>query len=542
MNHAAIEKLDDLGQSRADEKWRNGILLRHKWFIVELSQRYHQIAAAQSIPDANQFLLKMDERLRLLNTGLYCHSTDDDICSYANAKSMALQKDIYRVFRAFKYEQAVDFIVSLVRKVGIDYPYDFDKYGYDKTRLISAMARVIDPQWWRRKLRVIQKRQIEAVIREFGQVNKSKNIYVSDFNFNRRKAQKAANRKLLEGLEAVNQEGQSYTLQELSDLSPSNPIIRRNEMMARISGFEQYANNNHYAVDPFLGPIRWEAMFYTVTCPSKYHAFGAEGKSNPKFGGFTPLEGSQYLNKVWQRVRAEWSRRNIPIFGVRVAEPHHDGTPHWHLVLWTPAHRVIEAAYVFNHYAFEVDGNEPGAIKHRFIAKWIDPAKGTAAGYCVKYVSKNIDGHGVGYDSYGRDAIISAARIEAWASTWGIRQFQQIGGAGVTVWRELRRLEKEGLEGSLLGDLVAAADSGDWEKYNLLMGGIVCKRKDRPVRPEYQEKGESKYGEVAKVLHGIAICGASWCTRLYDWVIRPARALSEAMRPELRGPPEVAFG
>ncbi|WP_317929941.1 hypothetical protein [Halioxenophilus sp. WMMB6] len=57
--------------------------------------------------------------------------------------------------------------------------------------------------------------------------------------------------------------------------------------------------------------------------------------------------------------------------------------------------------------------------------------------------SENIDGHGIDSDSYGFDAKDDVTRIEAWASTWAIRQFQKIGGASVTVWRELRRLDAQ---------------------------------------------------------------------------------------------------
>lgn len=49
-------------------------------------------------------------------------------------------------------------------------------------------------------------------------------------------------------------------------------------------------------------------------------------------------------------------------------------------------------------------------------------------------------------DLYGQEAASSAARITAWASLSDIRKFQQIGGPSVTVWRELRRLDTEGVD------------------------------------------------------------------------------------------------
>jgi len=318
-------------------------------------------------------------------------------------------------------------------------------------------------------------RHIEQVNRKLNLVHKHNHCYSSNFAVENRNTQLKNSFDYLSSNSIINENGDTFTLLDIYNKSVSNPRIRKAELMTRIRGFEEVAMQMGHAGE-----------FYTLTAPAKMHAVLSSGKSNPKYNDFTPKQVQQYFNNNWKLIRSALHKKNINPYGFRVVEPHHDGTPHWHLLLFMHPEDVKTTRSIFQQYALQEDGKERGAKEHRFKAISIDPNKGSASGYIAKYISKNIDGSDIDKDLYGNNANVAASSIDAWSATWNIRQFQQIGGASVTVWRELRRL-KESNQSEIV-PAFTAADSGDWAAYIMAMGGAMLPRRYRPIRPYYETK------------------------------------------------------
>ncbi|HDR9355048.1 TPA: replication endonuclease [Burkholderia vietnamiensis] len=425
-----------------------------------------------------------------------------------------------------------------------------------------AVRRMVDGRWWVRRLRTAHARAVEAAAITLGYVSRSSECYVSNVSLEARNEQNARNAASLESTIAVNLETkQEFTLAQLAAKGTANKAIRRAELMTRINGFERIAIAAGHA-----------GLFATFTCPSKMHRMttaGGRAVSNSKYDGTLPNAAQAYLGKVWARIRAALARGNkakgwpaVSLYGFRIAEPQHDGTPHWHLLLFYPAHADVAVRATIRRYALEMDGDEPGAQAKRVDLKRMDPAKGTAAGYIAKYVAKNIDGYRLEKDLLGNDALETSARVEAWASRWHIRQFQQIGGPPVTVWRELRRVEAVPsdapdfvIKAHNAVNRVATFEGRDnasvaWNHYVEAQGGVACGRRYRVRIAKVQDDTPTRYGEARpdrpigieyrdtyRKVDGIATSGY-WRARTvtveskrYTWDIKRGAAAKPTARP-----------
>jgi len=417
-------------------------------------------------------------------------------------------------------------IASKLEELEIPAPSATTNEGF-KLRLVCS-------KWWARALTVKSQRTREANHIDNGIVKKGRQIYVS--NDLHKTVQDRAKKSLqvMASKVCVSDEGDELEMLQLMEKSLSNPNNKLAELMVRMSGFEEYAKE--------MGHV---GEFYTITCPSKYHKF-SKGSFNENYQ-YNPKEAQAYLVKQWSLIRASLARAGASVYGFRVAEPHHDGCPHWHMMLFMDESCRKEVREIIHFYATAEDGeelnhdnccqplkpifNKPhrAPCSARFTAVSIDYNRGTATGYIAKYIAKNI-GFGIGDDSEDKEKSTKDVytRVKAWASTWGIRQFQQIGGAPVSVWRELRRLKDDDLiEDEIINKARICADESNWCEFLKIMGGADAKRveqslkllKKNDINKQTGEVMTNRYSEIVLKVFGVCSLATEQLTRFKKWEI-----------------------
>ena len=212
----------------------------------------------------------------------------------------------------------------------------------------TGISKMLDDRYWHHNLKKYAARWREHLHIAFGDVKRGAAPYCSKHHVDEWDARRKRSRAIMARLELEDQDTKErISLIEQIDKSISNPALRRVELMTRIGGFEKVATESGYA-----------GQFFTLTAPSKYHAYTVFGHRNAKWNGASPRATQRYLNRVWQKIRAELARREISVFGLRVAESHHDGTPHWHGLLFSMPEHSAELLEVMEDYATR-EGNPP---------------------------------------------------------------------------------------------------------------------------------------------------------------------------------------
>lgn len=514
--------------------WRKpvfDIVRRHGDFAPTMLNSFITICSKQSYLDGVRAVESASQRLKSLN--LNVTMTESEVKELARVKSQNLRRRLSTITDGeASFEAAQHFLAHL----GLSFDELLIKQKRASGELFSLVNRACDEHWLGRQLRRRFLRIVENVARDLGVVHKGKQAYCSDYALTRHRQRQSDNLEVLENTIAVDDDDQSnaFSLSELSRKSISNPEIRRAEMFVRLKGFEQIAQE--------LGHV---AVFTTVTSPSRFHAV-SNGVLNPKFIAADrpiPEDAHRHLMGVWSNFRKSMDKAGIKFYGMRIVEPHHDATPHHHMIIFALPTDIEFIVTELRRFSLLDCPDEKGAQEYRFKSENIDPKRGSAVGYVAKYISKSVDGQHIDKDrSTSLDGVDAAERIVTWSRVQGIRQFQFFGGPSVTVWREMRRLREQIAEGDavftqlnsdehyLLEKVRRSADEGDWGAFCMAMGGIFVRRADQTVKTHYAvpavfsklfESGafsKTRFGDAAHArVNGVMFQGIFKATRFKSW-------------------------
>lgn len=169
-----------------------------------------------------------------------------------------------------------------------------------------------------------------------------------------------------------------YGLQR-ADVSQTRHKISKQKMFLNASFLYDYTTKTHIpladlVISANLAPERYYAevqnrvntleaiarkrelqpLFMTLTLPSEYHKHKTTKKGdvvrNPKYNGVSSKEAVKALTKMFAKLRHDRSLKELSkedrIY-FRVNEPHQDGTPHTHILMFIPHHRIakVKEAY-----------------------------------------------------------------------------------------------------------------------------------------------------------------------------------------------------
>lgn len=168
------------------------------------------------------------------------------------------------------------------------------------------------------------------------------------------------------------QTGQAFSLKECIISSNHNPDRYHAEIQNRINTLDREAT------EAGLTPV-----FLTMTLPSEFHEMKhANGKliPNPKYNGTTPANAVKILTKQWGKLRQDRSLKELSKHQrmyYRVNEPHKDGTPHTHILLFIPKDRIVKVETAFKRLFHQAGNKFEKNIR-------------SAASYIMKYINKTL--------------------------------------------------------------------------------------------------------------------------------------------------------
>ncbi|EBH7154874.1 replication endonuclease [Salmonella enterica] len=528
------------GFAGAQEKFSD--IIRHDLRLVELTHQVYAIAPGElpgylfgglASDDAYGAVRSMTFRFNALVDG-----DESDAALMAQDLAEFLCDEVEHLNRTLRDESASELLgVLYSMAAGVTEHFKADPPEWSRftgkkltpEQLKIAISRMISVRFWSRHFRTFTRRWREHLYIAVGDVRRQRSVICSPQWVQHWLASRKRGREIMAETDLEDEEtGETLPLLSAVDASVSNNEKRRAEMLTRVKGLEELAALDHMSQDS-----GYVALFFTWTAPQQYHTWLETGRRNRKWNGASPRETQRYFTRTFKNFSTALTRRDIHIFGMHVTESHHDGTPHWHGILFVRREQEATLRDVFEGYANaeNCSAHRPGKPpeQSQLMIKPVDKRMGSLTAYITKHICRNLEGCAPGGrdKETGRPWTELARHSAAWASLWGIKQFQFTGGPPVSVWRELRKLSDQKQADSVspvFGELHHAARAGDWAEYTRLQGGLPAARKNLTMRTWYQAASEpDECGQYTAIIKGVYLPGtgkAPVATRTRKWKVK----------------------
>lgn len=299
------------------------------------------------------------------------------------------------------------------------------------------------------------------------------------------------------------------------DLPTPEQCNRRNyaKLIAQGRGWATFANE-----------AGKEARLVTITLPPAYHptTTAGDGKRRPNetYSGISPREAHETLHRQFRLFCRDLGggrgHLDIDFDFMRAVQPHLDGCPHWHLVIFgSPSDWPAIIERLRRRFVDEIADVTGATTKRRIKIDRIKGGVGGALAYvsrALAYITRAVEG--------AKDAA-EAERTAAWASTWGIRRYEFSGSSFSTLWRMMGRREFADTKAPELVDAVAARrlPKGDFRAFSMAV-------RREGLTPLYLPS-QNQYGEPTQKLAGIRADDVVWLITPWERIPRPAQAAQD---------------
>jgi hypothetical protein len=351
---------------------------------------------------------------------------------YLNMRSLAIThehvmfKDIEKDKNPFKNVNPVTFEPALKRLIGKELFEGLPK----RFKIKNGKYEIIKNEIERLGKSLVTIRRFFKFIKKvvLNRELNAKNItnYVGSESIIIREVQEETNNEILGRRTFTTGNGEKKSILDVID----DGKRRAAELVIETKGLENFANSRG---------MTW--MMITLTIPARFH-------SNPKFGKNTFENGTtiddclNFFRERWNNMRKLLSKNEElkfcenNAFGIKVIEPHSDGTPHWHIMFFCMPDKVGQYQEIFKTYF----RHSKSAIDFIVEDKTLGVKAASASSYLFKYITKFTGGEKGGEKSdISSDAM---KNVKTWRSACQVRSFEKFGIRGViTKFRRLRVFE-----------------------------------------------------------------------------------------------------